>query len=77
MSQIFKHKLNSLPHLPYFDCRACPGQQMAMLEGVFYLALLVQKYDFHLVDPSEVIYNEALTLQMKNGLRVRVKKKSQ
>ncbi|KAJ1505975.1 hypothetical protein HMI55_001375 [Coelomomyces lativittatus] len=60
---------------PVFNAgpRACPGQQMAMLEGVFCLAKLVQKYDFHLVDPNEVTYNEALTLQMKNGLRVYVK----
>ncbi|KNE64805.1 hypothetical protein AMAG_10145 [Allomyces macrogynus ATCC 38327] len=61
---------------PVFNAgpRTCLGQQMAYLEGVACLVKLVAKFDFDVVDPSEVVYGMALTLPMRDGLRVRVRR---
>ncbi|KAJ3364277.1 Protein kinase alk2 [Allomyces javanicus] len=61
---------------PIFNAgpRTCLGQQMAYLEGVACLVKLVSKFDFEVVDPSEITYGMALTLPMRDGLKVRVQR---
>ncbi|KAI9362998.1 cytochrome P450 [Zopfochytrium polystomum] len=54
--------------------RTCLGQQMATIEAVTVLAAVVSRFDVELVAPEEVHYAISLTLTMKNGMRVRVKK---
>ncbi|KAI9149705.1 hypothetical protein H9P43_009884 [Blastocladiella emersonii ATCC 22665] len=57
---------------PVFNAgpRTCLGQQMAYLEGVSCLVSLVRRFDFDVVNADDVTYRTALTLQMKNGLKV-------
>ena len=55
--------------------RLCLGMNMAYLEATIALALLVDLFDFELVDPQSVKYQNALTLPMLNGLKVRVKER--
>ncbi|KAJ3375394.1 Protein kinase alk2 [Allomyces arbusculus] len=61
---------------PVFNAgpRTCLGQQMAYLEGVACLVKLLSKFEFEVVNPNEVTYRTALTLLMKNGLKVRVRR---
>ncbi len=49
---------------------------MAYLEAVTALAYLLPKFDFKLAArQSDITYGNALTLPMKNGLRVQVTKR--
>ncbi|KAJ3368296.1 Protein kinase alk2 [Allomyces arbusculus] len=61
---------------PVFNAgpRTCLGQQMAYLEGVACLVKLVAKFDFEVVDSNEVTFGMALTLPMRDGLKVRVRR---
>ncbi|KAJ3360150.1 Protein kinase alk2 [Allomyces javanicus] len=52
--------------------RTCLGQPMVYIQAVACLAEVTRQFDLELVAPEEVVYRPALTLQMKNGLRVRV-----
>ncbi|KAI9143239.1 cytochrome P450 [Paraphysoderma sedebokerense] len=63
---------------PVFNAgpRVCLGMQMAQIEGVSCLTELLKRFDFELVqDPKKITYAPALTLMMKGGLEVRVKKR--
>ncbi|KAI8615370.1 cytochrome P450 [Chytriomyces sp. MP71] len=56
--------------------RVCLGKQMAELEIVYVMVELVRKFDFEVVDEASVKYAYSLTLQMKNGMKVRCKKRT-
>ncbi|ORZ30371.1 cytochrome P450 [Catenaria anguillulae PL171] len=58
---------------PVFNAgpRTCLGQSMVMLQGVACLVELARHFDFEMVN-GEPIVQPALTLQMKEGLQVRV-----
>ncbi|KAI8615375.1 cytochrome P450 [Chytriomyces sp. MP71] len=51
--------------------RVCLGKQMAELEIVYVMVELVRKFDFEVLDPASVGYVTAVTLPIKNGLKVR------
>jgi hypothetical protein len=45
---------------------------MAYLEAVACIAMILRKFDVDVVRPEDVAYTVALTLMMKNGLKVRI-----
>ncbi|KAI3631381.1 hypothetical protein MIR68_010871 [Amoeboaphelidium protococcarum] len=57
--------------------RLCLGQQMAYLEAITALVLVLDQFDFKLAMPEEEIQHAiGLTLLMKNGLKVTVQKRN-
>ncbi|KAG0265249.1 hypothetical protein BGZ95_003379 [Linnemannia exigua] len=53
--------------------RTCLGQQFAYIQAITITSMLLQKFDFELVDPhNEPVYGTSLTLPMANGLPVRI-----
>ncbi|KAF9104651.1 hypothetical protein BGX29_001477 [Mortierella sp. GBA35] len=53
--------------------RTCLGQQFAYIQAITITSMLLQKFDFELVDPdNEPVYATSLTLPMAKGLPVRV-----
>ncbi|KAF9925811.1 hypothetical protein FBU30_004460 [Linnemannia zychae] len=53
--------------------RICLGQHFAYIQAITVTSMLLQKFDFELVDPdTEPMYGISLTLPMANGLPVRV-----
>ncbi|KAG0328079.1 hypothetical protein BGZ99_006252 [Dissophora globulifera] len=56
--------------------RACLGRQFATIEAITITSMLLQKFTFKLVDPhTEPAYVQAVTLQMANGLKVRIRRR--
>ncbi|KAI7851601.1 cytochrome P450 [Circinella umbellata] len=55
--------------------RICLGQNLATLEGLVALAILLKRYKFSLVPNQEVVYAMSLTHPVKNGLKVFVEKR--
>ncbi|KAG0301876.1 hypothetical protein BGZ98_007981 [Dissophora globulifera] len=56
--------------------RACLGRQFATMEAITITSMLLQKFTFKLVDPhTEPAYVQAVTLQMANGLKVRIRRR--
>ncbi|KAF9106338.1 hypothetical protein BGX29_009755 [Mortierella sp. GBA35] len=57
--------------------RTCLGQAFATIEAITLMSMLVERFDFELVDPSkEPAYLPSLTMPMSNGLPVRVTRRS-
>ncbi|KAI9139569.1 cytochrome P450 [Paraphysoderma sedebokerense] len=57
--------------------RVCLGQSMAYIEGVSCLTQITREFEFELTqERDEIRYAPALTLPMKNGLKVRVKRRT-
>ncbi|KAG2195561.1 hypothetical protein INT47_001308 [Mucor saturninus] len=56
--------------------RVCLGQNLATLEALVCVAMLMKRYKFKLVPGQEVTYELSLTLPMKNGMKVYVEKRS-
>ena len=54
--------------------RACIGKSFAMMEGELMLALLTQRFVFHLASGEKVTPNPRITLHPKRGLRMRVER---
>ncbi|KAF9324006.1 Protein kinase alk2 [Linnemannia elongata] len=53
--------------------RTCLGQQFAYIQAITVTSMLLQKFDFELVNPhNEPAYGTSLTLPMANGLPVRI-----
>ncbi|KAG2186343.1 hypothetical protein INT43_002781 [Umbelopsis isabellina] len=52
--------------------RVCLGQNLATLEALVALTLLLKKYRFKLVPGQDITYQVSLTLPMKNGMNVTV-----
>lgn len=49
------------------------GQQFAYIQAITVTSMLLQKFDFELVNPhNEPAYGTSLTLPMANGLPVRI-----
>ncbi|CDH59581.1 cytochrome p450 [Lichtheimia corymbifera JMRC:FSU:9682] len=55
--------------------RTCLGQNLATLEAIVAIIFLVKRYQFELVPGQEVTYQVSLTLPMKYGMKVTVKKR--
>ncbi|KAF9901948.1 hypothetical protein EC991_005465 [Linnemannia zychae] len=56
--------------------RTCLGQQFAYIQAITITSMLLQKFDFELVDPhNEPVYGTSLTLPMANGLPVRIRRR--
>lgn len=55
--------------------RLCLGMNMAYLEAVLALAVLLENFDLRVVDRAKVHYQNGLTLPMRDGLRVWVGKR--
>ncbi|KAI9349296.1 cytochrome P450 [Zopfochytrium polystomum] len=53
--------------------RLCLGQAMATFQGVAVLSAVLTRFNFDVVARDEVAYAVGVTLNMKNGLRVRVR----
>ena len=51
------------------------GQNLATLEGLVALAILLKRYKFSLVPNQEIVYAMSLTHPMKNGLKVFVERR--
>lgn len=50
------------------------GQQFATIEAITIMSMLMQKFEFELVEPNkEPAYHPSLTLPMAHGLPVRIK----
>ncbi|KAI9259636.1 cytochrome P450 [Phascolomyces articulosus] len=56
--------------------RICLGQNLATLEGLVALVILLKRYKFALVPGQEIVYVMSLTHPMKNGLKVFVEKRN-
>ncbi|KAI8065270.1 cytochrome P450 [Gongronella butleri] len=52
--------------------RVCLGQNLALLEALAAVSVLLKRYKFTLVPGNEVAYKPSLTLPMKNGLKVTI-----
>lgn len=69
----------SQPKFTYFPFgggpRICIGNNFAMMEAVFALAMVSQRFRVEIVSPEKVEADFSLTLRPKNGLPVRLKKK--
>ncbi|KAI9320823.1 cytochrome P450 [Dichotomocladium elegans] len=57
--------------------RVCLGQNLATLEALVAIILLMKKYKFSLVPDQEITYQISLTLPMKYGMKVYVEKRKQ
>ncbi|KAI9484494.1 cytochrome P450 [Zychaea mexicana] len=55
--------------------RVCLGQELAKLEAIVALALILKRYKFSLVPDQKVAYETSLTCPMKNGLHVTVERR--
>ncbi|CDH51590.1 cytochrome p450 [Lichtheimia corymbifera JMRC:FSU:9682] len=55
--------------------RVCLGQQLATLESLVAIVMLLRRYKFTLVHDQEITYITSLTLPMKNGIKVFVEKR--
>lgn len=55
--------------------RTCLGQNLATLEALVTMILLVRKYKFSLVADQKITYQVSLTLPMKYGMKVTVEKR--
>jgi cytochrome P450 len=55
--------------------RTCLGQHLAIVEGAAVLATLHREFEFELVPGQRIDYAESLTLPMKNGMRVYVRRR--
>ena len=55
--------------------RTCLGQHLATVEGAAVLATLHREFEFELVPGQHIDYAESLTLPMKNGMRVYVRRR--
>ncbi|KAI8369967.1 cytochrome P450 [Blakeslea trispora] len=56
--------------------RTCLGQNLATLEALVCLCMLLRRYRFELVPGQEIVYGISLTLPMKNGMKMLVQKRS-
>ncbi|OBZ90065.1 hypothetical protein A0J61_01881 [Choanephora cucurbitarum] len=56
--------------------RVCLGQNLATLEALVCLCMLLRRYSFQLIPGQEITYGISLTLPMKNGMKMLVKKRS-
>ena len=54
--------------------RACIGKSFAMMEGELMLALLAQRFRFHLTSGERVVPNPRITLHPKRGLKMQVER---
>ncbi|KAI9253973.1 cytochrome P450 [Phascolomyces articulosus] len=55
--------------------RVCLGQNLATLEGLMALTLLLKRYKFTLAPNQDIDYTVSLTHPMKNGMQVYVEKR--
>ncbi|KAJ3061531.1 hypothetical protein HK102_009078 [Quaeritorhiza haematococci] len=55
--------------------RTCLGQNLAMFEAVTVLAILLRKFRFEIVPDQTVTYMTSLTLPMRDGLKVHVRRR--
>lgn len=55
--------------------RLCLGQNLAILEIVIAIALMIKRYKFHRVPDHQVIILNLVTLSMKDGMKVTVEKR--
>ena len=55
--------------------RVCLGKSLAEMEGVFILVSFLKKFDYDVVRPEMVHYANSLTLPMRDGLAVKIKKR--
>ncbi|KAJ3071410.1 Protein kinase alk2 [Podochytrium sp. JEL0797] len=62
---------------PVFNAgpRLCLGKGMAELEGVFVLVELIREFEIEFVEEEQVVYGISILLPMKNGLKVKCKKR--
>jgi cytochrome P450 len=51
------------------------GQNLATLEALVCIIMLLRRYTFKLVPNQDITYDFSLTLPMKNGLKVYVEKR--
>ncbi|KAI8144359.1 cytochrome P450 [Fennellomyces sp. T-0311] len=55
--------------------RVCLGQNLATLEALVAIVLLLRRYKFSLVPNQEITYKVSLTMPMKNGMKVFIEKR--
>ncbi|KAI7876931.1 cytochrome P450 [Lichtheimia hyalospora FSU 10163] len=55
--------------------RVCLGQNLATLEALVAIVLLLKRYKFTLLPNQEITYKVSLTLPMKNGMKLFVEKR--
>ncbi|KAJ3059587.1 Protein kinase alk2, partial [Podochytrium sp. JEL0797] len=62
---------------PVFNAgpRLCLGKGMAELQGVFVLVELFREFEIEVVEEEQVVYGISMLLPMKNGLKVKCKKR--
>ncbi|KAI8376493.1 cytochrome P450 [Radiomyces spectabilis] len=56
--------------------RVCLGQNLATLEALVAIVLLLKKYKFSLIPGQKITYDASLTLPMKYGLKASVERRS-
>lgn len=56
--------------------RVCLGQNLATLEALVAISLLLKRYKFTLVPQQEITYQVSLTLPMLHGMKVTVQKRN-
>ena len=56
--------------------RVCIGNHFAMLESQLLLAMLIQAYDFELIDQAEPDIEMVISVRPKGGLPIRIVRRS-
>jgi cytochrome P450 len=52
------------------------GQNLAILEAIIAIALMLKRYKFHRVPGHHVVILNLITLSMKDGMKVTVEKRN-
>jgi cytochrome P450 len=70
---------NGVPDFAFFPfgggARGCIGNHFAFQEALIILSIFVQKFDIQLADENQVVPEPFITLRVKDGLRVVVRKR--
>jgi len=55
--------------------RLCLGKHVAILEGKVLAAMIIRRFKLQLINPKDVTYQVSITLPVRNGLNVYVKRR--
>jgi fatty acid omega-hydroxylase len=56
--------------------RVCLGQNLATLEALVSVVMMLRRYKFSLAPSQDITYDISVTMPMKNGMKVFVEKRS-
>jgi len=76
-SEGYKKRIPSFAFFPFSGgSRVCIGQHLAMMEAQIILSTVIQNFKLELEPDQEIIPQPLVTVALKNGLKIRVHKRS-